>query len=343
MGKHTARNVALIAIVAVIGYFVLGGDTSFLTQQSISGTQQTGTGTPVVSTTGNAYTGDATIKIVSSDALDSSTAYTDGTNFSISYYEKLSDGSFKRLATSASNSATINKRPDLNTIYAGVSIPSGQTKYIAANPTVEAHPLVQTPTWADANLDNLKEYIFPIDISGMGAIVDPNNAPTMTWFPMVFDQGTITIDSPADDSTNGQGLVKSIIKWSADFTAAGTAKGVTEARITMNQTDTTMWSETQSFIEIPNGNSVDKIYLVDMDRSDLASTTVYKYQYSTDQQNANFLVVGKNGDVQIETPFTIYSNFDANDEGITVTYQLTSISGRGAFATTSDAVKVLET
>ena len=53
-------------------------------------------------------------------------------------------------------------------------------------------------------------------------------------------------------------------------------------------------------------------------------------------------VVEKNGDTEIRTPFTIYTGFDADNEVITITYQLTKIDSQGSYTTTSDAVKVVE-
>lgn len=288
------------------------------------------------------YSGSLTMKNLLSDAEDPATARTDDTNADTIYYKRTLDGEFRKLASSTSNSATITVDEDLKTVWAEITVPSGQAFYVDANAIANSHSRVGTPIWADANLDNKNSYIFPIDITGISK-ADPNNVPEFQLMIDLWTDGTLTIDSPTDLSAVGQGKVKNTIKWSADFSAEKTAEAVTEIKLTLNQTDSTMWYETDSYIEIPSGTGTQKITFSQMDRSDLSSTTVYKYKYgSNDIDTANMFVVEKNGDTEIRTPVVIYTGFDADNEGITITYQLTKIDSQGAYTTTSDAVKVVE-
>ena len=247
------------------------------------------------------------------DAEDPSTTLTDDTNADTVYYKRLADGEFRRLASSTSNSATITVDEDLKTVWAEVTVPSGQAFYVDANAIASSHSRVGTPIWADPNLDNKNSYVFPIDITGIST-PDPNNTPEFQLMIDLWTDGTLTIDSPSDTQAVGQGKVKTTVKWSADMTAEKTAEAVTEIKITLNSTDTTQWYETDSFIEVPTGTGTQKVTFAQMDRSDLSSTTVYKFKYGTDVDTANMFVVPKNADTEIRTPVTIYTGFDADNE-----------------------------
>ena len=339
-----SKHMAIVVLIAIgVGVFYLND------QGMLSLTDSQG-GTPTIAPTSiqpatqsdiQVYSGSLTMKNLLSDAEDPSTARTDDTNADVIYYKRLADGEFRKLASSTSNSATITVDETLKTVWAEVTIPSGQAFYVDADSIVASHQRVGTPIWAAPNLDNKNSYVFPIDITGI-SVSNPNNTPEFQFMVDLWTDGTLTIDSPSDTTAVGQGKVKTTVKWSADMTAEKTAEAVTEIKITLNTTDTTQFYETDSYIEIPNGTGTQKITLAQMDRSDLSSTTVYKYKYGTDVDTANFFVVAKNADTEIRTPFTIYSGFDADNEGLTITYQLTKIDSQGAYTTTSDAVKVVE-
>jgi len=337
---------AVVALVAIgIGVFYLSeeGMLASLTDTSNGGTAIIA---PIGTSASNqediqVYAGTLTMKNQLVDAEDPSTTLTDDTNADTVYYKRTNDGEFRRLASSTSNSATITVDESLKTVWAEVTVPSGQSYYVDANAIASSHSRVGTPIWADPNLDNKNSYVFPVDITNISS-PDPNNTPTFQFDIDLWTDGTLTIDSPSDTTAVGTGKVKSTIKWSADMDAEKKAEAVTEIRITLNQTDSTLWYENDSFIEVPTGSGTQKVTLAQMDRSDLSSTTVYKYKYGTDVDTANMFVVVKNGDTEIRTPFTIYTGFDAQNEGITITYQLTKIDSQGAYTTTSDAVKVVE-
>ena len=335
-----------IAVIVAIGFGIF-----YLNDQGMLNLTDDGNGgqaiiSPIGTATSNqddiqVYSGSLTMKNLLTDAEDPATSRTDDTNADTVYYKRTADGEFRKLASSTSNSATVTVDEDLKTVWAEITVPSGQAFYVDSNAIASSHSRVGTPIWADPNLDNKNSYVFPIDITGIST-PDPNNTPEFQLMIDLWTDGTLTIDSPADQSAVGQGKVKNTIKWSADMTAEKTGEAVTEIKITLNQTDSTMWYENDSYIEVPTSSGTQKITLAQMDRSDLSSTTVYKYKYGTDVDTANFFVVAKNGDTEIRTPVVIYSGFDADNEGLTITYQLTKIDSQGAYTTTSDAVKVVE-
>ena len=335
----------IVVLVAIIGGVWYLNDSGML---SLTDTGNGGQAiiAPIGTSTTNqddiqVYSGSLTMKNLLSDAEDPATARTDDTNADTIYYKRTLDGEFRKLASSTSNSATITVDEDLKTVWAEVTVPSGQAFYVDANAIASSHSRVGTPIWADPNLDNKNSYVFPIDITGIST-PDPNNTPEFQLMIDLWTDGTLTIDSPSDTTAVGQGKVKTTVKWSADMTAEKTAEAVTEIKITLNSTDTTQWYETDSFIEVPSGTGTQKVTFAQMDRSDLSSTTVYKFKYGTDVDTANMFVVPKNADTEIRTPVTIYTGFDADNEGLTITYQLTKIDAQGAYTTTSDAVKVVE-
>ena len=335
----------IVVLVAIIGGVWYLNDSGML---SLTDTGNGGQAiiAPIGTSTTNqddiqVYSGSLTMKNLLSDAEDPSTSLTDDTNADTIYYKRTADGEFRKLASSTSNSATITVDEDLKTVWAEITVPSGQAYLVDANSIANSHSRVGTPIWADPNLDNKNSYVFPIDITGI-SVPNPNTVPEFQLMVDLWTDGTLTIDSPSDITAVGTGKVKSQIKWSADMDAEKKAEAVTEIKITLNSTDTTQWYETDSYIEVPSGTGTQKVTLAQMDRSDLSSTTVYKYKYGTDVDTANLFVVEKNGDTEIRTPVTIYTGFDAQNEGLTITYQLTKIDAQGAYTTTSDAVKGVE-
>ena len=156
------KYAGIVVLVAIIGGVWYLNDSGML---SLTDTGNGGQAiiAPIGSTATNqddiqVYSGSLTMKNLLSDAEDPATARTDDTNADTIYYKRTNDGEFRKLASSTSNSATITVDEDLKTVWAEITVPSGQAYLVDANSIANSHSRVGTPIWADANLDNKNSY-----------------------------------------------------------------------------------------------------------------------------------------------------------------------------------------
>lgn len=336
---------AVIAVIIVVGaIWYLSGNTDMLNV----GSQKTSATAPVFETKDTAvgtatYSGDMTMKVLLSDTIDS-TQYTDSTQADINYYKQNADGTYTFLTTSSGGSVTLPVANGQKYVFAEVENPSGQAFYTDASSTASASDRVSTFAYDDWDKDNIKSYIFRIDISDIQANADPSITPSRTWFVKLIQDGTISLTTNAvtSEGSVGQGQVESTLEFEPTFSARSTGVALTEIKLTTNSTDTTQWYEDQSWIDIPTSSGTQRIKLSEMDRSDMSSTTVYKYKYATGVDGSNFVSIGNTGSLKTQAPLTVTTNFDASNEALCWELQLTDVTARGVYATTSDDGEIAE-
>jgi len=338
--------IGVLVLVVAIGYIAMNPDvlqTASVTSGTVLGDQNVD---PNVAKT-QAYKGPVDVNSRSSDSIVSSTAYADATNYVVNYYKKVNDQNVFIIA-SAGNTAALDVEAGDKTIWAEVHIPSGQGFYVDGQAIADSHVRVGNPIIDDWNNDNVDTYIFPIDVTGYER-QDEN--PGFTWFVRLLDEGSLSITSPADIGALGQGKVSCSVDWEGSIDVEGDAEFLTKAVLTLNQTESSdLWFPQDSWTKI-NGEK----FTFDEDGfegADKASTYTYTLKLANDYlsqwQSMNdkgaiplkFLV---NGDNEFDFETKIFTNFDANHEGITLTLALTTENAQGTATTVSDAVKCLET
>ena len=159
----------------------------------------------------------------------------------------------------------------------------------------------------------------------------------------LIDEGSITLDSPANVDITDTGKQRCNIKWSADMDNAGDGEAVTLLRLTMNSTDTTEWYVNDSGIKFPTGTDPDSaketIKLNQWANTPLTSTYQYEYEFGAgDLNDARMLVSPNNGETNYEIPMEIYVNMDSVTNGLEATLLVQTIDATGAYSTSSDAV-----
>lgn len=339
--------IGFVALAVIIGGYV-AMNPEILTQANInSGNTNLGTGDDPNITKVQSYKGPVDVNHRASDTIATSTTYTDATNYVVNYYKMVNDVPVFIIA-SASNTAALDIEIEDKTIWAEVHIPSGQAFYVDGANIEASHVRVGDPVICDYNNDNIDSYCFPLDVTGYTA--DDEN-PGFTWFVRLYDEGSISVTSPADVSALGQGKVACSIDWEATMDNEGDSEYLTKVILTLNQTESTdMWYQADSWMKI---NGVKFTFDEDgFEGSDKASTYTYTKKLADDyltQWDANsksgaqrmeYLI---NGDNEFDFEAKIYTNFDANDEGLQATISLTTENAQGAVTTITDAVKCLET
>ena len=336
----------VLAVVAVIGYIAMNPAILEQAQVANQGTN-IGNGDDPNITKVQAYKGPVDVNHRASDSIATSTTYTDATNYVVNYYKMVNDIPVFIIA-SASNTAALDIELEDKTIWAEVHIPSGQDFYVDGKNIEASHVRVGDPVICDYNNDNIDSYCFPLDVTGYTS--DDEN-PGFTWFVRLYDEGSISVTAPSDVSALGQGKVACSIDWEATLDAEGDAEYLTKVVLTLNQTESTdMWYQADSWLKV-NGEK----FTFDEDGlegSDKASTYTYtlkladdylsQWQSKSDQgaQRMEYLI---NGDNEFDFEAKIYTNFDANDEGIEATISLTTENAQGAVTAVTNAVKCLET
>jgi len=110
----------------------------------------------------------------------------------------------------------------------------------------------------------------------------------------------------------------------------------------LNVTDDTIYDANSSYIEVPNGASVQRIKLSQMDDNELTSTTTFKFKYGNDVATANLIVVEKSADPEISVPLILFTNFSNTDDAICTETEFKYVDSFNAFTTKSVDVEVAE-
>ena len=353
MAKHTMRNVIIAIAVLGGGYLVFSGD-GVLNLLDSSGTS----GVPTVDTFKKSTTavdeqvfgGTFTLTTVATDKSDASISYGGDTEFTTICYKDNNSSDpddWTPLATGTSANPEVLTIPvargtesegGLVEMWCDIDVGSSQDYYVDKASLISDNNRVTQAIWGDANNDNVDGWIYNYNLIGIAGS-DPNTAPSDSVFYRLIDEGSLDVDSPTGIASAGQGSVENRIKWSMDMDATGDGEALNQIQIRFNSTDDTQWFENLSHITVPG---IGQIKLSEMDRSDLASTTVYKYTLGSDYSTANMLFTPKNGDTENDTPVVIQSNFDASNEALCVELQIRTVDAQGAFTTNADDVEIAE-
>ena len=355
MAKHsTTKWIAGLVVIGIIAY-VIYENPDLLERDVTSGTQPTTSSSdfdkPQASTI-QTYVGTLTQRVDAYDSEDPTIQYGEDTETTSIFFKKVGDTYSQMSGTAGSAipyTATLQIDESVSTVYAEVSIKSGQAYYVDSAKTISSNARLGTPQWLDLSADGRKTYVFPVDVTGYNP--DPNNTPTQTMTVFLIDEGSIDVDSPANIVISSDGRQRCNIKWSADMDNAGDGEAVWRIRITTNSTDITEWDANESNISWPTGrypnSATDKIYLNEFVPTQLASTYQYDYTFGNgDVNDAHFLISPKNGETNFEVPVEMWLNMDAiagtdagaNDGGVQVTLQVDTIAASGTPTSNSDAV-----
>lgn len=338
------RNVAIVGI-ALLAVYVLFVNPDILEDNGVPTPATTTPSTPVDdSGVTNAYEGPITVQFPASDSEDPSTAYGEDTELNIVLYRLNADGTYNRLTAPTSAEvgvATVTSSPDLKTVYAEYSVASSQAYYIDDSSIANLNSRsAGASQWLDLNNDGRPTYVFPIDITGFPA--NPATTPQFDFTVELIDEGSLTVDSPADVDVTDTGKQRCNIKWSADMDNDGDGEVVTRIRMTFNSTDTSDWYPLDTNISFPTGSDPNsakqKIFLSEFTPTELASTYRYDFMIGNgDVKEGQLLVSPLNGETNFEIPVELWVNMDSLT-ALQNTLEIQTVDSAGTHTTSSDAV-----
>ena len=342
----------IIGAVIVGAYIIMQGDSDILTlDQTGSGIASIDTFTSnTASTTGQVYNGDLTVKTIATDLSDPAISYGGDTEFSTICYKdnnSADTNDWTPIATATSANPEVLTVPvskstgndaGLTQMYCDIDIATAQDYYVVKDSLIKDNSRINSVIFDDANGDNVDSWIYNVDLLDVSP-ADPNTTPSLTLFYKLADEGSITVSDPASKATVGQGSVNNILKYKLNMDNAGDAESVSQIQIRMDTTDDGMYFENLSTVKIVG---IGEIKLADMNRSDLASTTVWKYKLASDYSEGNMLFVEKNGDTEIDAHVEIQTNFDASGESLCVELEVKTVDAQGAYSTSSADAEIAE-
>jgi hypothetical protein len=317
-GKTIGILVALTLVAGVgwqMGWFD-GTGTANLGQNTIPTIGQTTTTTGVQD-----YKGNLNLSTETFDSLDSTNSgLGDDTELDTICYERIGDDVSDWIeigVVSEAETGDANVEVDgQSEMWCELNHESSQEYYVDAEKTVAKNKRIDTFIWDDANGDNDDTYIFRVNLLDITPSTDGEAVMTLNFYLYDEDTSDSLIDTAtADKGGVATGETNTIVQYNIDLDSSSTggdAKYIHTMRIKINSTDDTLWVDSDSFIALPDGS---KLYLVDMSRNDLASTTEYKHIFPSgnDYSEAYALVVDKDASTELDFPLTMRTAFSSAD------------------------------
>ncbi len=247
-GMGVAAGVVIGAIVVIV---VLGGAWAaglVFGTTTVSVTQSTSsTGTGNTATGGNGqfingeYAGGVNTAVTGYDHFGTGTTYSAPTNFGVTWYEKGTGSTYNQIGV---NTQLIQiSQADSGTIYAAVTIPSGQSYY----PDPAATEISQCVTgWQyvnpTSNTAATPEFVFTVNLSSSCLTIGSSGTPTLTFAPRLMAQSTMTMSFSSSQSSSlvSFGTTPNnnvILAWYGTLATASTGVEITQVQIVANTTN----------------------------------------------------------------------------------------------------------
>lgn len=365
MGK-TVMVVLLIAVVG-IGAFVLSG--ADIPLRSGTGGQATiGDLTETQTMTqegGQSYNGDLTATFSLTDSSDPVLPYELENDLVIICYERIGDNvrNWEVLGKGddSSTEKTIIPIRKTTSVDAGVTEmwceftpeTGGQALYFDTAGTIQANQRIDTCIYDDPNLDQTNDFVCRVNLLDVSP-ADPNNLPTLNIRLKVYEDATTANLNVATSILNiGTGNVDNRIKWTMNFVTTSTqndagAKALSQIIIAINGTngDDTLWDAGGSMIEVPNGATIQRIKLTQMQDIPLATELQYRWDYDQttgqrDVASANLIVVANGGDPEVDIPVIIKTRFGVVADTLCVELDLEYVDSFNVFTNTKDSAELV--
>ena len=309
MAKSNTTKYAIVIGAVIIGaYIIMQGDSDILTLN------QTGTGIASIDTfstntassaTGQVYNGDLTVTTIATDLSDPAISYGGDTEYTTICYKD-------------NNSADVNDWTPIATAT-------------TANPEVLTIPVSKST----GNDKGLTQMYCDIDVaSGQDYYVVKDS--------LIKDNSRIS--NAIFDDANGDNVDSWI--YQVDLLDVSPADPNTTPSLTLfykiADEGTLTVSDPDSKASTIKIAGIGEIKFADMNRSDMASTTVWKYKLASDYSEGNMVFVDKNGDTEIDAHVEVQSNFDASNESLCVELEIKTVDAQGAYTTSSADAEIAE-
>lgn len=361
MGK--AVVVVLFIAVVAIGAFVLSGQDIALRGGVVTPPAELVT-TPTI-TGGQNYDGSLTTTFDGRDSNDPAITYTGVTVFDAICYERLGttvnewevlDGGDDTIneAMSIMVRKTTSADAGITEMWCGITVESANNVLVDKDATIRANSRIDTAIYDDPDLDQTPEWVYRVNLLDISP-TDPNTIPSLELRLKFMERAsTANLDQTTPSIINiGTGTVDNRIKNNIDFVTTSTqndsgAKALAQIQISVNATngDDSLYDINNSMIEVPMGASIQRIKLSQMDESPLTSVIIYKWKYDQatgqrDVASANFIVVPKNGDPEVDFPIIFQTRFATTADSLCIELELEYVDSFNVFSNTSNDVELV--
>jgi len=111
--------------------------------------------------------------------------------------------------------------------------------------------------------------------------------------------------------------------------------------LTFNSSQTELWQEGTTTLEIPMGDGVQSFRLTEFDRDKGTNQVVYTLDLADDFKDANYVTVCSSCDTNIEIPLVIDTNLQSAGDGLTITLEIRSMTPTQGFESVSQEMKII--
>lgn len=364
MGKGVIA-VLVIAVVAV-GALTLSG-------QDIPLRGGTGGVAPIADVTdvapalvgGQNYNGQLTVDFMSRDSNDPAITYDGTTDYDIICFERIGDnvrdwevlGSGDDTSVDEQTSVSVRKTTSIDAgiteMWCQISPESGGANiYFDVDGTLK-DSRVDSCIYDDPSLDQTNDFVCRINLLDI-SVTDPNTIPNLDIrIKFMEDATTANLNTAVSILDIGTGNQENRIKWFMDFVTTATqndagAKALSQIQISVNATDgdDTLFDIGGSMLEVPNGATIQRIKLTQMDTIPLNSKIQYKWDYDQvtgqrDVASANHIVVVKGADNEVDIPLIFETRFGTINDALCVELDLEYVDAFNVFSNTVDAVELV--
>ncbi len=280
------------------------------------------------------------------DHFNPGTTYASSTNFNV-LWDALVAGSYQQLG---SNTQTIAIQPSYGgTLYAVVTIPSGQSLYVdPAHTQTSNAPLVTSWSYSSVANNGVNNFIFKL--SGIPPSTNPISP--LDFYPYFISSATLSLSTPSAITSVGTTTTTQFLQWQGSFPSGTPNVGtmITEVQVTVNSTNAAVFqlnSVNDPATWGPNG-AVSSGLIQGSSFTPQQGSTTYVYTNNiaktpTDFSTGQFLLYGTNS---LDTfPFTVSGTYDFGAATVTtnclnVQIQVYVLLPSGAISTLSNAVNV---
>ena len=280
------------------------------------------------------------------DHYNPSTTYTAATNFNV-LWDALAGGSYQQLG---SNTQTIAIQPSYGgTIYAVVTVPSGQSYYVDPALTQQRNsPLASSWSYTSVANNGVNNFVFKL--SGIPGASNPISP--LDFYPYFIAQATLSLNSPSALSSVGTTTTTQFIQWQGTFPSGTPNVGdeITEVQVTVNSTNAAVFQ--LNSVNDPstwgtNGAlSAGLVQGTSFTPQQGSSNYVYTYNIAktpTDFSTGQFLTYGSNS--LDNFPFTVSGTYDfgaatATTNCLSIQLQVYILLASGAISTLTNTVNV---
>jgi len=362
MGK--AVVVVLFIAVVAIGAFVLSGADIPLRGGVVAPPAELVT-TPTIAG-GQNFDGSLTTTFDGRDSNDPAITYSGITVYDTICYERVGDNVRDWEVLDGGDDATSNEAQSImvrktttadigiTEMWCEIEIEGAGNVLMDKDATIRANSRIDTAIYDDPNLDQTSDWVFRVNLLDISPS-DPNTIPSLELrLKFMEDASSANLDQTTPSLINiGTGTVDNRLKFNVDFVTTSTqndsgAKAVSQIQISVNATngDDSLYDINNSMIEIPMGAQIQRIKLSQMDESPLTSQIIYKWKYDQatgqrDVASANFIVVPKNGDPEVDVPIIFQTRFSNANQALCIELELEYVDSFNVFSNTSNDVELV--